>query len=102
MKSVLLASLIAVSIFAACSLAVADNHNESTKEGVRSMESTGKSEVATLAGGCFLGLEEGYKELRGVGKVVLGDSGGRVGKTTHEKGCTGKTGTAQSLQTQVE
>src|SRR5262249_19188515 len=98
MKSVLLASLIAVSIFAACSLAVADNHNESTKEGVRSMESTGKSEVATLAGGCFWGLEAGYNELRGVGEVVLGYSGGRVANPTYEEVCTGKTGHAESIQ----
>jgi len=98
MKSVLLASLIAGSIFTACGFAVADNHNESTKEGVRSMESTGKSEVATLAGGCFWCLEAVYNDLRGVEKVVSGYSGGRVANPTYEDVSTGKTGHAEVVQ----
>src|SRR5262245_9919184 len=38
--------------------------------GEKSMNSTGKKEVATLAGGCFWCLEAVYNDLRGVEKVV--------------------------------
>ena len=62
------------------------------------MESTGKSEVATLAGGCFWCLEAVYNELRGVEKVVSGYSGGRVANPTYEEVCTGRTGHAESIQ----
>ena len=98
MKSVLLASLIAVSVFAACSLAVTGNHNDSAKGEEKSMNSTGKKEVATLAGGCFWCLEAVYNDLRGVEKVVSGYSGGRVANPTYEQVTTGKTGHAEVVQ----
>jgi len=135
MKSVLLASLAAVSIFAAFSLAVAVNHSTafaygngwrmntqkgaekqasnqekenksdnttdrkvSTKGGKKNMNSTGKNEVATLAGGCFWCLEAVYNDLRGVEKVVSGYSGGHVAKPTYEQVTTGTTGHAEVVQ----
>src|SRR5262247_2613224 len=60
--------------------------------GEKNMNSTGKKEVATLAGGCFWCLEAVYNDLRGVEKVVSGYSGGRVANPTYEQVCTGKTG----------
>ena len=78
MKSVLLAAGAAISIFAAVSFAVMGDHKGSAMGGEESMNSTGKKEVATLAGGCFWCLEAVYNDLRGVEKVVSGYSGGRV------------------------
>src|SRR5215510_597916 len=98
MKSVLLAACAAISIFAAVSFAVMGDHKGSAKGEEKSMNSTGKKEVATLAGGCFWCLEAVYNDLRGVEKVVSGYSGGRVANPTYEEVCTGKTGHAEVVQ----
>ena len=94
MKSVLLASFAAVSIFAAVSLGAFPGHFK----GEKNMNSTGKKEVATLAGGCFWCLEAVYNDLRGVEKVVSGYSGGRAPNPTYEEVCTGRTGHAETIQ----
>jgi peptide-methionine (S)-S-oxide reductase len=98
MKSILLASFTAISIFAAVSLAVMGDHKDSAMGGGEVMNSTGKKEVATLAGGCFWCLEAVYNDLRGVEKVVSGYSGGRVANPTYEEVCRGKTGHAEVVQ----
>jgi peptide-methionine (S)-S-oxide reductase len=98
MKSILLASFTAISIFAAVSLAVMGDHKDSAMRGEEVMNSTGKKEVATLAGGCFWCLEAVYNDLRGVEKVVSGYSGGRVANPTYEQVTTGKTGHAEVVQ----
>jgi peptide-methionine (S)-S-oxide reductase len=98
MKSILLASFTAISIFAAVSLAVMGDHKDSAMGGEESMNSTGKKEVATLAGGCFWCLEAVYNDLRGVEKVVSGYSGGRVANPSYEEVCTGRTGHAEVIQ----
>jgi peptide-methionine (S)-S-oxide reductase len=63
-------------------------------------QSTGSSrtEVATLAGGCFWCLEAVYEELRGVEKVESGYSGGTVLNPTYRQVCTGTTGHAEVVQ----
>jgi len=98
MKSILLASFTAISIFVAVSLAVMGDHKDSAMRGEEVMNSTGKKEVATLAGGCFWCLEAVYNDLRGVEKVVSGYSGGRVANPTYEQVTTGKTGHAEVVQ----
>jgi peptide-methionine (S)-S-oxide reductase len=98
MKSILLASFTAISIFAAVSLAVMGDHKDSAMGGEEVMNSTGKNEVATLAGGCFWCLEAVYNDLRGVEKVVSGYSGGHVANPTYEEVCRGKTGHAEVVQ----
>ena len=57
-----------------------------------------KTEVATLAGGCFWCLEAVFERLRGVERVVSGYSGGREGPTTYHEVCTGETGHAEVVQ----
>jgi peptide-methionine (S)-S-oxide reductase len=57
-----------------------------------------RTEVATLAGGCFWCLEAVYEELRGVEKVESGYSGGTVPDPTYRQVCTGTTGHAEVVQ----
>jgi peptide-methionine (S)-S-oxide reductase len=57
-----------------------------------------KSEVATLAGGCFWCLEAVYDELKGVTDVVSGYSGGHVPNPTYEQVCAKHTGHAEVVQ----
>jgi peptide-methionine (S)-S-oxide reductase len=57
-----------------------------------------KSEVATLAGGCFWCLEAVFEQLHGVQKVVSGYAGGTVKDPTYEAVCDGDTGHAEVVQ----
>lgn len=98
MKSVLLVSFLAISSFAVVSLTVTGDHKYLAIGGEENMNSIGKKEVATLAGGCFWCLEAVYNDLRGVEKVVSGYSGGRVANPTYEAVTTGKTGHAEVVQ----
>lgn len=62
------------------------------------MGETGRSEVATMAGGCFWCLQPLFQELRGVELVVVGYSGGRVPNPSYEAVCTDTTGHAEAVQ----
>jgi peptide-methionine (S)-S-oxide reductase len=57
-----------------------------------------KSEVATLAGGCFWCLEAVFRQLNGVAKVVSGFIGGHVNDPTYKQVCGGDTGHAEAVQ----
>lgn len=57
-----------------------------------------RSEVATLAGGCFWCLEAVFEQLRGVQSVQSGYAGGATPNPTYEQVCTGATGHAEVVQ----
>ena len=57
-----------------------------------------KTELATLAGGCFWCLEAVYEEVAGVSRVVSGYSGGHVDNPNYEQVCSGSTGHAEVVQ----
>lgn len=57
-----------------------------------------RTEIATLAGGCFWCIEAVFAELQGVEKVVSGYSGGTVPDPTYEAVSSGKTGHAEAVQ----
>jgi peptide-methionine (S)-S-oxide reductase len=60
--------------------------------------SSGPTEVATLAGGCFWCLEAVYDELKGVESVESGYAGGSVANPTYDQVCSGRTGHAEVVQ----
>jgi peptide-methionine (S)-S-oxide reductase len=59
---------------------------------------TNRTELATLAGGCFWCLEAVYLNVRGVEKVESGYAGGRVPNPSYELVCTGMSGHAEVVQ----
>jgi peptide-methionine (S)-S-oxide reductase len=67
-------------------------------QAVRNTSPSGRSEVATLAGGCFWCLEAIFDDLKGVNDVVSGYSGGQTPNPSYEQVCTGRTGHAESVQ----
>jgi peptide-methionine (S)-S-oxide reductase len=69
-----------------------------TEEGQRFMETNGRREVATLAGGCFWCLEAVFDDLRGVESVESGYAGGSVPNPTYTAVCAGTTGHAEVVQ----
>ncbi|MBA2588223.1 MAG: peptide-methionine (S)-S-oxide reductase MsrA [Alphaproteobacteria bacterium] len=60
--------------------------------------STGMTEVAVLAGGCFWGQQGVFAHVNGVTKVVSGYAGGGKQTANYDQVSTGRTGHAESVQ----
>lgn len=71
----------------------------STKPAAKPKEAAmSTTETATLAGGCFWGMEELIRSLPGVVKTEVGYTGGTIKNATYELVKTGATGHAESIQ----
>ena len=60
-------------------------------------DSSTKTEIALLGGGCFWCLEAAFTQLRGVKQVVSGYAGGR-GTANYQEVCSGTTGHAEVVE----
>jgi len=66
------------------------------------MNSTNKTELATLGGGCFWCLEATFELLPGVKAVVNGYAGGQKENPTYEEVCAHGTGHAEVVQIEYD
>ena len=57
-----------------------------------------RSEIATVAAGCFWCLEAVYQEMEGVLQVESGYTGGHTANPSYEEVCSGTTGHAEAVR----
>jgi peptide-methionine (S)-S-oxide reductase len=65
-------------------------------------DNNNKTEITTLAGGCFWCTEAIFKRLKGVRSILPGYAGGTIENPSYDQVCSGETGHAESVQIEFD
>ena len=60
------------------------------------------TQLATFGGGCFWGVEESFRTLKGVTHTAVGFEGGTMDKPSYRDVCTDRTGHAEVVQIEFD
>lgn len=73
-------------------------NNDQVSTDPKSQETSNKTAIAILGGGCFWCTEAVFEKIKGVSEVVSGYAGGKNENPTYKEICTGTTGHAEVIK----
>lgn len=96
------ATLLAICICAACTLAVATESAEPATEEKPTVKAQPDPTYATFGMGCFWCGEAVFQQLDGVRSVISGYEGGHIDDPTYDQVCSGKSGHAEVIRVEYD
>jgi peptide-methionine (S)-S-oxide reductase len=69
---------------------------------VQANTKTANLQLATFAAGCFWGVEEAFRQVKGVKSTMVGYTGGSFDNPTYRDVCKDNTGHAEAIQIQFD